>query len=69
VYPSRWRLAVPSLDLTLRVEPWLDAQEMRTSFTYWEGAVRCSGERRGRPLEGRGYLELTGYAKSMQDVF
>jgi predicted secreted hydrolase len=68
-YPSRWRLAVPSLELTLRVEPWLEAQEMRTSFTYWEGAVRCSGERGGRPLGGRGYLELTGYAKSMQDVF
>ena len=41
-YPSRWRLAVPSEGLDLLVEPWLEAQEMRTSFVYWEGAVRVS---------------------------
>jgi len=33
--PSRWRLAVPRERLDLRVEPWLDDQEMRTSFVYW----------------------------------
>ena len=69
LYPSRWRLAVPVLELTLRIEPWLEAQEMRTSFTYWEGAVRCTGTRRGQALTGRGYLELTGYARSMRGVF
>ncbi len=42
---------------------------MRTSFTYWEGAVQVSGTSRGRTLSGRGYVELTGYAKSMQGVF
>ena len=25
--------------------------------------------RAGRPLEGHGYVELTGYARSMQGVF
>ena len=68
-YPSRWRLDVPALELTLRIEPWLAAQEMRTSFTYWEGAVRLTGTRRGAALTGNGYVELTGYARSMQDVF
>jgi predicted secreted hydrolase len=68
-YPSRWRLDVPALELSLRIEPWLAGQEMRTSFTYWEGAVRLSGARRGRPLAGNGYVELTGYARSMRDVF
>lgn len=66
-YPSRWRLAVPSESLDLLVEPWLDDQEMRTSFVYWEGAVRVSGA--PRPVTGRGYVELTGYAVSMQGVF
>ncbi|MCG6920634.1 MAG: carotenoid 1,2-hydratase [Acidobacteria bacterium] len=68
-YPSRWRLRVPGEDLDLLVAPWIPAQEMRTSFVYWEGAVRVSGTRAGRPLEGHGYVELTGYARSMQGVF
>ncbi len=80
-YPSRWRLTVPTEGLDLLVEPWLDAQEMRTSFVYWEGAVRVSeaapqiSDVDGRPrpgpppANGRGYVELTGYAASMQGVF
>ena len=33
----------PPTGLDLVVEPWLEDQEMRTSFVYWEGAVRVSG--------------------------
>jgi len=69
VYPARWRLAIPSAALELDVRPWIAGQEMRTSFTYWEGAVRVEGTRGGRPLTGNGYVELTGYGKSMQGVF
>ncbi|MFI4943766.1 MAG: lipocalin family protein, partial [Burkholderiales bacterium] len=68
-YPARWRLRVPSEELELEIEPLVADQEMRTSFTYWEGAVRVSGTARGRPVGGRGYVELTGYARSMQGVF
>jgi predicted secreted hydrolase len=68
-YPSRWRLRVPSEELDLAVEPWLLAQEMRTSLVYWEGAVRVSGSSRGRAVSGAGYVELTGYARSMHGVF
>jgi predicted secreted hydrolase len=68
-YPARWRVRVPSEGLELEVEPLVADQEMRTSFTYWEGAVRVSGTARGRPVAGRGYVELTGYARSMQGVF
>ena len=68
-YPARWRLRIASEGLELDVEPLVADQEMRTSFTYWEGAVRVSGTTRGRPVSGRGYVELTGYARSMQGVF
>ena len=68
-YPSRWRIRVPSEELQLEIEPLVADQEMRTSFTYWEGAVRVSGTSRGRPVTGQGYVELTGYARSMQGVF
>jgi len=67
VYPIRWRLAIPSLDLAVEIVPLLDQQELLTSrstqVTYWEGAVAMSGTRQGRPVNGQGYLELTGYAE------
>ena len=68
-YPARWRVRVPGEGLDLLVEPRVPEQEMRTSFVYWEGAVSVSGTRRGRPTTGHGYVELTGYARSMQGVF
>jgi predicted secreted hydrolase len=68
-YPARWRVRVPGEGLDLLVEPWVAGQEMRTSFVYWEGAVRVSGTREARAVAGQGYVELTGYAGSMQGVF
>ncbi|MBV9082806.1 MAG: hypothetical protein JOZ62_09035, partial [Acidobacteriaceae bacterium] len=32
-----------------------------TAPTYWEGAVTYSGMMRSQPVNGVGYLELTGY--------
>jgi predicted secreted hydrolase len=68
-YPSRWTLRIPTLGLVLDVRPRLADQEMRTSFRYWEGAVTVSGTAGGRPVSGSGYVELTGYAGPMQQVF
>ena len=62
-YPSRWRLAIPDRDLELEVLPLLPNQELNLAFRYWEGAVRVRGSARGRRVEGRGYVELTGYAE------
>lgn len=66
-YPLRWRIEVPSERITLTVDPALEDQELRTDgstgVTYWEGAVIARGENGGRPVEGQGYLELTGYAR------
>jgi predicted secreted hydrolase len=61
-YPSGWRLRVPSLALDVTVQPVLADQELKTSPRYFEGAVDVSGTREGRPLRGRGYVELVGYA-------
>jgi predicted secreted hydrolase len=68
-YPARWRIRVPSEALELEVKPLLADQEMRTAFVYWEGAVGVSGTSHGRSIAGKGYVELTGYARSMQGVF
>ncbi len=61
-YPSAWRLRIPQIDLDLSLRPVLDAQELRTIVRYWEGAVDVVGQKAGMPVEGRGYVELTGYA-------
>ena len=71
VYPNKWRLAIPSLDLALDLVPLLEQQELRTSrsaqVTYWEGAVAVAGTKQGQPVEGQGYVELTGYAKRLTE--
>jgi predicted secreted hydrolase len=62
VYPSGWRIRVPARDWDLRVTPVLEDQELRLAFRYWEGAVRVHGTGAGGdPVEGWGYVELTGY--------
>lgn len=61
VYPAGWRIRLPEQDLDLTVRPVLADQELDVSFRYWEGAVEARGTRAGRPVTGRGYVELTGY--------
>jgi predicted secreted hydrolase len=60
-YPAGWRVVVPSLALAATVHPVLADQELKTQPRYWEGAVDVGGERAGRALDGRGYVELVGY--------
>jgi len=60
-YPAAWTLRLRDGSLDLRLEPRLDDQEHDLSVLYWEGAVQAEGTRDGRPVSGRGYVELTGY--------
>jgi predicted secreted hydrolase len=60
-YPVAWRLAAPTVGITLDVEPYIEEQELDLSVRYWEGAVRAEGAGPGGPLTAQGYLELAGY--------
>jgi predicted secreted hydrolase len=66
-YPVRWRLRIAPLEMDLIVDAKFVDQEMRTldstGVIYWEGSVSIEGIRAGRPVEGQGYVELTGYAE------
>jgi predicted secreted hydrolase len=63
-YPARFRLAARgAIAFDLEVEPLLADQELRVLVRYWEGAVAVRGTRAGRPVAGRGYLEMTGYTR------
>jgi predicted secreted hydrolase len=66
-YPASWEIYLPQEELRLELVPLAADQELRTPkstrVTYWEGAVKVNGKVRGRPVEGHGYVELTGYEK------
>jgi predicted secreted hydrolase len=66
VYPSGWKVTLPSRNVTLTLTPALLDQELvttqSTGVAYWEGAVRVAGQANGKPVSGAGYVELTGYA-------
>jgi predicted secreted hydrolase len=66
-YPVAWRIEIPSERLILVSEPLLDNQELITSkstrVAYWEGASRFRGTNDGKSIEGKGYIEMTGYAE------
>ena len=62
-YPSRWRLSIPTADLTLEITPRLPDQELIVGTRYWEGAVLVEGTAAARPIRGRGYVELVGYGE------
>ncbi len=61
-YPATWRLQASDPDFDLEVTPLLPDQELKVLVRYWEGAVAVRGTRAGKPVAGRGYLEMTGYA-------
>jgi predicted secreted hydrolase len=69
VYPSAWTLMVPSIELVLDIQPYMADQEMNVSYSYWEGAVSVRGMYQAMTLSGSGYVELTGYAASMENEF
>ena len=65
-YPIRWRIRSPRLGLDFEISAAMPAQELKTKETtgviYWEGSIQARGTRNGKAVEGRGYLEMTGYA-------
>lgn len=66
VYPSAWQIKIPLLGIEVAVTSNLPDQEMHTlqstGVTYWEGSVSAKGTKGGSPIDGQGYVELTGYA-------
>ncbi len=68
-YPSEWTIQVPEIDLTLSLTPYMLDQEMDLSYSYWEGPVEVRGTYQGADVQGSGYVEMTGYAESMEGEF
>jgi predicted secreted hydrolase len=71
-YPIEWHIHMPDRQLDLTARAVVDDQELRGSMSgvaYWEGAIDVVGAHGGKPVRGRGYLEMTGYAgRSLEGV-
>jgi predicted secreted hydrolase len=67
-YPTRWRLRVPTEGIDIEVRALLEASELdgtaTTGVIYWEGPVEASGSQ-----SGEGYVEMTGYAGTLEGRF
>ena len=63
-YPARWQVRIPKYNLELQITPLVADQEMRVSIVYYEGATAVEGTLDGQPIQGRGYVELTGYGET-----
>jgi predicted secreted hydrolase len=64
---------VPGKKLELKLVPTVKDQELTTRkstlVNYWEGSVRVKGSFAGKKVQGKGYVELTGYdAKFKPDI-
>ena len=73
LYPSRWRIRIPDEGIDQLVLPLLPDQELATTrstgVTYWEGAVEGKGTSENRKVTCLGYVELTGYARELGELF
>lgn len=66
-YPSGWDIVIQTEqgEIAFHAEPLMRDQELAdTDPSYWEGAVRITGD-----VTGYGYAELTGYTDTMQNRF
>ncbi len=68
-YPLEWVIEVPEKKLKLKIVPAIKDQELTaeksSGTSYWEGAAKVTGVVGNQPVRGSGYVELTGYAKSL----
>jgi predicted secreted hydrolase len=68
-YPISWKIFVPKLGINLEARTKLANQELSEQGNilpaYWEGAISLAGHRGSELLNGVGYLEMTGYDKSV----
>jgi len=70
-YPVAWQIHIKPLDIKLQVTAPLPFSELITRATrviYWEGAVEVNGRQAGNPLNGRGYVEMSGRNRPFEEI-
>jgi len=69
LYPSGWNMKINKLGLDLSIAPEVKDQELHdrgiTPISYWEGACKVEGYKKGKKIKGESYVELVGYDKRL----
>jgi len=69
-YPAGWVITLADSSTRLKIRPDLADQELSNlrsiSGSYWEGSVSIEGIFQGKPVQGKGYVELVGYGKPLK---
>ena len=60
-YPVRWRMSIERLAMSFDIAADIVDQEHTHSVRYWEGAASVEGFELNEAIQGRAYVELTGY--------
>lgn len=64
-YPAGWHITIPKFKIDLKVTPYVNKQEVNSRLTtlvsYWEGACKVEGTKKGKKIKGKSYVELVGY--------
>lgn len=70
-YPAGWKIELPGRKINLNIQPDMNDQELlrlrSINASYWEGSVSVEGTVAGETIKGKGYVELVGYGKAMEE--
>jgi predicted secreted hydrolase len=68
-YPVHWKIQVRNPAIELEATTPLPSQELAGNSkvipNYWEGAITLAGHQGPQPIDGVGYLEMTGYDRPL----
>ncbi|RXJ72786.1 hypothetical protein CS022_13040 [Veronia nyctiphanis] len=63
LYPQNWTMSIPHLGFSANINATLPEQEMPNAlWNYWEGLISIDGTKAGNEINGKGYVELSGYS-------
>lgn len=73
-YPTHWLLECKEINLKLEIEATFAEQEFATVISkpaFWEGRVSIKGTKEGKPVNGVGFIERSGFSalNNLEDFF
>jgi geranylgeranyl pyrophosphate synthase/predicted secreted hydrolase len=66
-YPTGWHISIPAADLVVDAQAALPDQELITVISrpsFWEGRVNVQGTLNGVPVNGKGFVERSGFERT-----
>jgi len=69
IYPLSWEIKIPKENITLKVEPLINNQEVNFgTINYFEGPLNVESKMNKKKVKGDGFMELVGYPSDYTKV-